>query len=273
MLITLVGGLVVVGCDSDSNPLAPYTGERELILQRVTSSARPHMQWVGGRVGAIGVNRGAKAALDTTLVWIMAASDNEISSAVVVDDRLDIDLVAQVGGTPLDSLEDGAEYTFWLAESEVYNAGLSADRRNDFTFVDTTFTLSYQLRGRVGGDGSFISDISIVRDQTLTSDEYHIMWSPAATGVRRLAIRQGSSGGFTDLVWDLIAEDENVAGISPPVTIGTAPAGVIVGAQWPDGGFDASTYTLWMVNESWNGSFSIRASGYAFFQIFSSNFE
>lgn len=273
LIAVVVIAMSTTGCDDDANPLAPYTAERELILQRVTISATPDLQWVGGRVAAVGVNRGPTAALDTTLVWIMTAPENSISSAVSIGTGFDEDVITQFGGTPLDSLEDATEYTFWLAENSVFDAGLPADQRDAFTFVDTTFTLSYKLLGRSGGDSGFVGSIQVVRDQRLTSDTYLVMWSPAQAGVRRLAIRQASSGGFTDLVWDLIADDENEDGIVSPVIIGQAPPGVQVGAEWPDDGFDSSTYTLWMVNDSWAGSFSIRASGYAFFQMFSSNFE
>ena len=273
LIAVVVIAMTTSGCDDDANPLAPYAAERELILQRVTLSAKPHLQWVGGRVAAVGVNRGPTAALDTTLVWIVTADDNTISSAVSIGADFDQDAIRQFGGTPIDSLQDATEYTFWLAEKSVFDAGLPAGQRDVFSFVDTTFTLSYRLVGRSGGDSGFVGSIEIVRDQTLTSDTYLVMWSPAQAGVRRLAIRQASSGGFTDLVWDLIADDENADGIVSPVTIGQIPPGVLVGAEWPDDGFSSATYTLWMVNQSWTGSFSPRASGYAFFQIFSSNFE
>ncbi len=273
LAIAVLVGMSLSGCDDDTNPLSPYAGERELIVQRITSSATPDFQWVGGRVGAVGVNRGPLAALDTTLVWIKTAADNSISSALSIGQDMDRDVVLQFGGTPLDSLEDATEYTFWLAEKAVFDGGLTPSQLDGFNFSDTTLTLRYKLLGRSGGGPGFIETISIVRDQRLTGDSYLVMWAPSSAGVRRLAIRQGSSGGFTDLVWDLIAEESNTEGIMSPLTIGQPPPGVVVGAEWPDDGFEAATYTLWMVNQSWTGSFSPRASGYAFLQIFSSNFE
>lgn len=263
----------MMGCTDASNPLAPYEGHRPLLLQRVTISATPDIQWVGGRVAAVGVNRGTAAALDTTLVWLMTADGNTIRSAVTVGSGGDADRVLSVGGTPADSLADDTEYTFWIAEQSVLDAGLPATQIDSFIFADTTFTLTYMLRGRSGGDDDFLDDIRIVRNQRLTSDAYFVAWTPQDVGVRRLAIRQGSSGGFTDLVWDILAEDDDVDGIRAPVTIGAPPSGVQVAVSWPDEGFTPTTYTLWMTSENWAGSFSPRATGYAFFQIFSTNFE
>jgi hypothetical protein len=273
LVILVLFGAAMAGCDDDTNPLAPYEGDRELILQRVTASATPDFQWVGGRVAAVGVNRGPEAALDTTLVWLLTAADNDISSAIWIGEGLDAAAVLQHGGTATDSLADDAEYTFWLAERSLYDGGLASSDRTVFNFADTTLTLRYKLLSRSGGGSGFIESISVIRDQRLTSDSYLIVWSPASAGVRRLAIRQGSSGGYTDLVWDLIADAGNTQGIVSPLVLGEPPSGVQVGAEWPEDGFEASTYTLWMVNDSWTGSFSPRATGYAFLQIFSSNFE
>ncbi len=224
-------------------------------------------------MAAVGVNRGTDAALDSTLVWLVTANDNDISSAVSIGAELDVAEVNLHGGSALDSLINETEYTFWLAERSVYDAGLTESSRTPLTFADTTLTLRYRLLSRSGGDSGFISDLRIIRDQRLTSDKYLIVWSPPDAGARRLAIRRGSSGGYTDLIWDLIAENTNADGIQSPVVIGEPPAGVVIGAEWPDDGFSAATHTLWMTSENWSGSFSPRAPGYAFLQIFSSNFE
>lgn len=266
-----IGGLLVLGCEDDANPLAPYEGERPLILQRVTVSARPQIQWVGGRAAAVGVNQGDQAALDTTLVWLMTAGGNDISSAITVGPNADEEQIRTYGGTPVDQLENGQEYTFWIADLSAMDAGLPVEQLDDFSFIDTTLTLNYLLQGRSGGDDSFIDEIQIVRDQQLTSDTYIVTWTPSDVGVQRLAIRQGSSGGFTDLIWDIIADNEQ--GILPPVVIGEPPEGVQVAVAWSDEGFSPATYTLWMTSDTWAGSFVPNASGYAFFQIFSTNFD
>ena len=223
LALAVLGGLLVAGCDDDSNPLAPYRGQRPLTLQRVTISATPDLQWVGGRVAAVGVNLGTTAALDSTLVWMIRADEDAISSAVTVGEAGDDAFVQNLGGTPVDSLPNGEEYTFWIAERSVLDAGLEDGPPSGplgvFGFADTTFTLSYMLRGRSGGDPAFLDEIRIIRNQRLTSDAYSVTWTPEV-GVRRLAIRQGSSGAFTDLVWDILVEEDDENGIRPPVTIG-----------------------------------------------------
>jgi hypothetical protein len=265
--------MLLLGCDTDESPLAPYEGQRPLILQAVTLSSNPDVQWVGGRVAAVGVNRGAQAALDSTLVWIMTADQNEIQSALRIGPGSDADLIVSLGGTPTDSLATATEYTFWLADESALSAGLPVDELDEFAFADTSVTLNYVLRGRFGGDASFVNSIRVVRNQSLTEDLYRVEWAPADANVRRLAIREGSSGGFTDLVWDVLADENNAAGITTPVTIGEAPEGSAEAVEWPDAGFAPKTHTLWMAADNWSGIFSPRAPGYVFYQIFSSNFE
>jgi hypothetical protein len=266
-------GCALAGCSDDENPLLDYEGERSLIVQEVTVSHRPDVRWVGGRVAAVGINRGPRAALDTSLVWLRTAGDNSINSYVTVGEETDLEAILQYGGTALDSLPDNTEYTLWLAEESALEAGLNPAALTESNFADTTFTLRYVLQGRVGGDEDFISDIDIVRNQTLLSDEYRITWVPATTAVRAVAIREASQGAFTDLIWHVVIPEGEPGGISSPLVIGQEPADATVVVAFPETGFNPVTHTLWMVGEGWNGSFALSAPDYAFFQIFDSNFE
>src|SRR5690554_3861119 len=123
VLAVMVAGIpaLLAGCSDESNPLAPYEGNRPLELLKVTQHFTPEIQWVGGRVAAVGVNRGPEPALDATLVWLQAASDDDIGSFVTVGQNTAADLVQSFGGTPADSLTDGEEYTFWIAQKSAFD--------------------------------------------------------------------------------------------------------------------------------------------------------
>ena len=125
------------------------------------------------------------------------------------------------------------------------------------------------LRGRSGGGVGV--QFQIERDQRLTSDDFLVRWTPATVVFRRMAIRKASTGGFTDLVWHVLNADGSPGTIAPPLTIGATPDGAQEAV--PFAGFEPSVYTLWATTDAWTGSFSPAAPGYAFFQIFASNFE
>lgn len=267
------GGLAVAGCSQGDNPLAPYQGSRPLDLLRVTQNFTPDIQWVGGRVAAVGVNRGHRAALDSSLVWLRVAAGDDISSFVTVGDETDQGLIGSFGGVPLDSLENGATYTFWLAEASAFEAGLDSTRMDLDAFADTTLTMQLLLRGRSGGDRDLDVEFEVVRDERLTGDRYVVRWTPSTVGFRRLAIRASSTGGFDNLIWHVLVPEGEDGVITPPVTIGVPPAGTQEATPFPSAGFSSGVHTLWAVTDDWTGSFSPSAQGYAYFQIFANNFE
>ena len=265
----LAAVVVLARCSVESNPLAPYEGERPLQFLRVTQSFTPEVQWVGGRVAALGVNRGATAALDATLVWMRAADGNTISSFATVGKGGSADLVARYGGTLLDSLEDGGTYTFWMAEQDVLDAGLDASSFDGFNFADTTMTLNLLLNGR--SLGGVDAEIVVSREETLTETRYIVDWAPREMPFRQIGITQGRVGGFTNLVWHVVLPDAVEEGIRPPVVIGEVPPGA--DEVVPFSGFEADFFVLWMTTEEWDSTFGPRSTGYAYFQIFPSNFE
>ncbi len=257
---------MVAGCDSDVNPLAPYEGSRPLIIQDVTISHAPDISWVGGRVAAVGINRGEQAALDTSLVWLYTADGNELDSPIYVRDVIDQDAVSSFGGTPTDSLTDDETYTIWVAEADAYAAGLAGDAVDSFTLADTTFQLEYMLNGpRPSVNGGLGLRYEVSRDQRLLSQDYTITWEPAVP-LRTLAMRVGTTGGYTSLIWHIVTPEEQEPNLTPPIILGDEPEHAVVVEEWD--GFGTDRYVLWGANDEWNGqSFTFVAPGYAFFQI------
>lgn len=268
--LSILCGLLMSSCDEAENPLAPYEGERPLILLRVTQSSAPEIQWVGGRAAAVGVNIGSEAGLNSSLVWVTSAESDDISSPVRVGANPDDGLITSVGGTPMDSLPSGSDYTYWIATADAVDAGL--ETTDPFAYTDTTLTLEYFVRGRSGGDPSLGVSFTIIRDQTLIEDRYTVSWTPADQPVRRIAIRNGPIGAFTDLVWHVVQPEDTPDGILPPVVIGEPPPGTLEVQEWL--GFEPANHVLWANTSDWDGdSFGFRTTGYLFYQIFANNFE
>ncbi len=270
--LALAGAGALLGCSDASNPLAPYEGDRPLTLLRVTQSFTPEIQWVGGRVAAVGVNRGSRAALDSTLVWLQESPADDIGSFVTLGQHTASDRIRALGGTPADSLTDGGQYTFWIAERSALDAGLDPQRLPAGAFDDTTFTASLVLRGLSGGDRSLGLQYRVLRDEKLLGSRFVVTWTPGIP-LRRLAIRQAAGGGFTDLVWHVLIPDGEPGGILPPVVVGEVPPGAEEAVPFPEAGFTPATYTLWGVTGDWDGGFSNASKGYTFFRIFPNNFE
>ena len=266
-------GLLAAGCDGTGpDQLPEYEGHRALEVLQVTQSYTPDLQWVGGRVAAVGVNRGSTAALDSTLIWIATADDNSIPSHVTISGEANQrSVVESYGGTPADSLASGEQYTFWLAEKSVFEAGLDSSSFDGMNFVDTTFTTQLQLTGLTKGEFGLVEEITVTRDQSLLEERYIVNWTPSSIAFRRIAIQVGTTGGFDNLVWHVLVPEESTEGILPPVVIGEAPENTEVAVEFT-GFVSGEGHTLWMNTSEWEGNFGFGATGYAAYQMFESNF-
>ncbi|OGB67150.1 MAG: hypothetical protein A2Y94_11780 [Caldithrix sp. RBG_13_44_9] len=267
--------LTFIRCTEESSTtLAPYEGQRNLEMLKVTLNYTPDIQWLGGRVAAVGVNKGKRAALDTSLVWLTTAQDNSISSYVTVGENTDVDKILSCGGTPVDSLQDETEYTFWVAEKAALDALFDSTAMSPEFFSDSTFILRFLLKGQFGGakdpQGDLIVQLKVFREETLMEDKYIIDWTPNTIPFRRIAIREGSFGAFTELIWHIVTPDGVPDNIYPPVVIGSTIPGTDLAIPWPETGFESNTvYFVWMANSDWViNDFRPSAPGYAWYRIF-----
>ncbi|NIV11380.1 MAG: hypothetical protein GWN62_08890, partial [Aliifodinibius sp.] len=95
-------------------------------------------------------------------------------------------------------------------------------------------------------------------------------WTPSDIPFRRIAIRESSFGGFTDLIWHVLTPDSLDDNIYPPVVIGSSIPNTIEAIPWATAGFQTNTvYFVWMANENWTeNDFSPSATGYAWYRIY-----
>jgi len=268
--------LVIAGCSQSDPTEAPYEGHRPLEILRVTQNLTPDIQWVGGRVAAIGINRGYTAALDTSLVWIRTASDNSIGSVQTVGADFDEDFVLSVGGTPQSEMGDREVYTFWLATRDVFDAGLdvSAGRPGDFAAVTDTMMIFVNGVSRSGMGVTF----QMRRDERIISDHYVVTWTPEDVAFRRMVINNGTTPSWAGPIWHILTPEDDPPAITSPIRVGVAPTGADEVTAFPDDGFPLPQcpaflrrHILWAVTDDWNGSFIAAgpnaAPGYAQFEI------
>jgi hypothetical protein len=272
--LVLVATITLASCTEESNPAAPYLGQRDLEFLKVTRSFTPDLQWVGGRVAAVGINRGDRAALDSTLVWIRTATDNSISSVVTMGPDFDRAFVESVGGTPQERVSDGETYTFWIAEAAAFQAGLDPVRFEPSAFADTTLTFRLVMLGQSGGDPNLGVQFSVTVDESLTAGiRYILSWTPEHIRFRQIAVRRATAGGWTNLVWHIRVPQDQPASLTPPLIIGQAPEGTQEIVEFPETGFEPTVHTVWGATDAWNESFAASATGYAWLRLLAANFQ
>jgi len=269
---SLVAAILIVTlfqlCSEDSNDvLAPYQGHRALNFIKVTQGYVPDLQWLGGRVAAVGVNKGEHVSLDSTLVYLHTSESDTIESPVRFGYQCQKEKIGQMGGTPADSLIDGETYTFWVAEKDIYEDNLDSSSFDGFNLTDTTVFMGLSLRG-LGGGGNDI-DISIIQDIQLLRPKYVISWEPSDSPVRTLILKEGAGPGYDDVLWHIATPDSVDDNILPPLVVGETPPNVEDLVRWEGAQFETRiAHYIWTATSDWNGSFSPVASGFAYFRIF-----
>src|SRR5512135_1422454 len=127
MLLVLLGIVWgYSGCNKDTPALAPYIpGDVTLSQISVEDSVYvPLVSWVGGYVGALGVNQGSISRIDSSLLWLIHESGN----ALHYQQRFGQtpggaqDLTTQYGGHPVSALQEDRVYTFWVAKDDAWTA-------------------------------------------------------------------------------------------------------------------------------------------------------
>ncbi|MBC8401824.1 MAG: hypothetical protein H8E14_10085 [Candidatus Marinimicrobia bacterium] len=268
--ISIVLVIFLLGCDGgEDQTLAPYSAVRPLIWEQITRAYNPDIQWLGGRIAAVGVNLGTVAALDSTLIWLTTMDDNVISSYATVGVNTDSTTILSFAGTPSDTLENNSTYTFWIADKDIFDSRLDTNLITNHSFIDSTIKIKLGLSGLKGGQRNLISSFTVERERTLLEEKIHVSWEPSDRGFRQLVLRTGTNGEYTNRLYHIITRDDSET-IYPPVTIGVGDTtNLIVAVEYiPFSLKKGKLYFLWMSTSQWTeGNFSSSAWGYATFAI------
>lgn len=270
LLITIMVFIIFTGCKNNSDMiLAPYGDFRPLSITTVTHGFNPDIDWLGGRVAAVGINRGMNPGLDSTLVWLRTASADTIGAYATMGIETDYSGISSFNGTAVDSLEHGTTYTFWIATLQSFEHNLDSAYSDEHNFASRVMKLNLKLNGRVGGQKGLINDISIIRDQNITSERIHVSWEPKDEGFNQVVLRYGTDGGYTNRLYHIVTADTTNS-ILPPITLGDEEENIRVIQEWePFSLIKGKLYFFWMSKTSWREeNFSSKAFGYAYYLMY-----
>ncbi|MGE5430591.1 MAG: hypothetical protein ACM3QX_05935 [Syntrophomonadaceae bacterium] len=280
------------GCREKDNTLAPYTETTKLSQVMVEqNSFKPELTWVGGYASVIGINRGDKAALDTSLIWLIYQPGNAIHYPVRYGTLPTgaQDLTSQYAGVHMDSLAEDARYTYWVLKEDVWNQ-LSQSKGKVLqvdpslaaatvkTYADSLKVSPYSLTLKTQNIDVFIniSDVTVFGQlaelnviQPKTSNNPTITWTITQSDVKdplvsALGITEGNQYNENKIVWEVWSEEPGTNGkmvygkknlIGSPVVAGQQYAGTKVFNQYPAEGLKRNTdYYFWIANKNWDGS-------------------
>lgn len=299
--------IIFFSCSEEDDGLAPYTGSTNMSGVTVQdSSYNPKITWIGGYASVLAINYGSRAALDSTLVFLIYKSGNDIRYPVTFGDvpAGAQNLTLQYGGTSVDSLTEDSTYTFWVMKEEEWNQ--ISLMNNAILVYDSTLSSSLQVDGdtiRLSGKGYTqqvkeldvyidINNVSAVgRLGVLSVEETNITNSPIIrwtinqagitdTSIAAMGIVEGSQFNPDTEVWSVYSLSDSAGQtqfgkiniIDPPVTLGQAISGTQVFVEYPAGGLKKNaTYYVWIANRFWDGEGRLRVTNYYAYATFSTD--
>jgi hypothetical protein len=290
------------GCESEDSTLAPYAGgERTLSTITIEDSTLvPRITWLGGYATVLAVNKGSRASLDPTLVWLVSKTADALSYPVKYGTLPSgaQDLTGQYGGSVSSTLAEDTTYTYSVIKAEAWSlisqrpgmpivvdstvTGVLTER-NDSVFVNPLYMTQTTIRtdlfinvkevkpfGRLGRLEVFASD---------TTNRLLVTWTITQSGltdslIAAIGLTRGSQYDINSVTWELISEDLTVTPpvyfknnvIRSPLRMGDEVQGAVQFTVYPANGLDRGTqYYLWIANKDWDGVNRTRStSNYAF---------
>ncbi len=301
--IILFSIIAVIGCKEDNGPIAPYEGEtnvQSILIEQ--NSYNPKINWLGGYVSTLAVNKGSNAIVDSTLIWIVNAPNDAVTFPATygVLKTSEENLTELYGGIIQDSLTEDNIYTFWVAKEEVWN--IIDLNKGKIILVDSSLTeaeysliddslfvalnnfskLTYPLDVFINVDESSIQNRgrlgTIYIEQTNTSNNINITWefndeSISDLSIGAMGICEGQQFDINNQVWDLYSIEQvdstNIYGgkniITQPISLGDHVNETRVFYDFPETGLERNkNYYLWIATNEWDGESRGRtANGYA----------
>lgn len=307
-LVLLV--LIMTGCtENDNDTLAPYTDQANRLSNIVIQDASflPKVTWVGGYVTVFGLNRGMRAALDSSLAWVVTRPENTLPFPVTIG-QLPAgaeEQTAQFGGHSQPRLIEDSSFTFWVMTGEAWSQVLQLPASSRHTIiVDSTATALVHTRNDtvfVSPAGCAIRSVRIdvyinisefkaygrlavlSMQEMKTSNQPVISWTVTTAGtdtlISAIGIVRGQSYDASNVVWEMISAIQkpdttiywvnNV--IASPLAAGTAVASTQTFTEYPAGGLERGyTYLLWIANKNWDRENRLRSTpnyAYALFNV------
>jgi hypothetical protein len=296
--------IVFISCESTDNTLAPYAGAPNVSgLQIEAESYTPKITWIGGYVTVLGINRGSKAALDNSLVWLIHKSGNDIHYPVQYGQLPSgaEDLTSQYGGSSIPQLIEDSTYTIWVVKEDVWsvltaNAGkiISLDDAltQTYSIVGDTIKLSASVHTQKTQNLDNYLNIYEIKtygqlgiigiSQTNTSNDPKISWRIIQSGVTdtlisAIGIADGSQYSSTASIWEAYSEvtendtlfygKHNV--IPSPLLAGQNLSSTKVFVEYPIDGLQRNkTYYVWIANKNWDGVGRLRSTPFYAYATF-----
>ncbi len=300
--IIVIGSIFLSSCGSEESGLAPYAGSPEMSSVKIESGTfQPKITWIGGYASVLGVNKGEKAALDTSIIWLIKIDGNNLRYPIkfgsIPDGASDITL--QYGGASVDSLSEDVVYTFWVMKESMWEnvSGIigaelipksDLDENEFIQSSDTTVELSSFSYTKGTEQLDVYVNISNVRffgrlgeiyvSQPVDATGPTISWRISQSGVTdtlisAIGIVNGQQFDERYIFWDLWSVEESngekVYGkknvIKAPIKIGDHPEGTITFNELPEKGLERNKdYYIWIATENWEGNRSRVANFYAY---------
>ncbi len=275
-------------CSKEDNTVYPYAGSSgmsNIIVE--DSSFTPKITWVGGYVSVVGVNTGTRAALDSSLVWLIYMPDNQMHYPVQYG-KLPSgaqDLTGQYNGTFVDSLIEDSTYTFWVMKADDWSQISSMQNKviildssaSSVEVIGDTVRLSSeshtQKTQHVDNYVNFkdffakgkLADIFV--EQPRTSNTPKISWQIKQPGVTdtlvaAIGITEGNQYNASKILWEIYSVSDSAGGtyygkknvIPSPLLAGQDIPGTYVFTEYPASGLKRNTsYYVWIANKNWDG--------------------
>ena len=294
-------------CNEKNDSLAPYVGSPNLSDIAVQDSTyKPKIAWLGGYVSVLGVNYGTRAALDTTLVFLIYKTGNDIHYPVTFGNVPSgaQDLTSQFGGSRADTLTEDSTYTFWVLKEDEWNQISSLS--NKFLFYDSTLSTSLQVVGDTiklsnQGYSQVVKPLDVYIDLgpvtsvgrlgVITIEETNITNSPIIhwtitqsgvtdSSIAAMGIVEGNQFNSDAQIWSVYSVSDSAGTtrygkdnvIQGPVVLGQSIPGTFVFVEYPESGLEKNkTYYVWIAGKLWDGEGRLRATNYYAYATFNTN--
>jgi len=307
LFVLLLGIMIItafISCENTDDTLAPYVGSPNVSgLQIEAKSYTPKITWIGGYITVLGINRGSKAALDNSLVWLIYKSGNDIHYPVQYG-QLPIgvqDLTSQYGGSSIPELIEDSTYTIWVIKEDVWN--IISTNPGKIITLDSVLTQTYSIAGdtiklsasvhtqKTQNLDNYLNIYEIATfgrlgiigiNQTNTSNDPKISWrmtqpDVADTLIAAIGIADGSQYSSTASIWEVYSEvtendtlfygKHNV--IPSPLLAGQNLSSTKVFVEYPIDGLQRNkTYYVWIANKNWDGVGRLRSTPFYAYATF-----